>query len=240
MCAQKTVLITGGNGGIGYATAAALAASPAYHVIIGSRSLEKGKTALAKLSSKGSVSLVQLDVTDATSIAAAVATVEKDRGRLDTLINNAGVGPTSPSLSVELLRNTFETNVFGVAAVTDAFLPLLRKSLDPRLIHVTSPLGSSTLRASGAPLPPFHTYEISKAALNMLALIHRDLFKGEIKVITLDPGFNATNLGGDPEAMRRGGGGDPAKAGEFIKSVVEGKRDADSNKMINEGGSIPW
>lgn len=234
--------VQGGNGGIGYATAAALAASPIYHVIIGSRSLEKGQAAVRRLSAAttGSLSLVQLDVTDGESISAAVATVERDYGRLDALLNNAAIGPTNPSLSIELLRKTFETNVFGVAVVTDSFLHLLRKSTDPRLIHITSGLGSTALKSSGRNFPPFYAYSISKAALNMMTLSHIDQFKGEIKVMALSPGFVATNLGGDVEAMRQAGAGDPSDTGRFIMSVIEGKRDADSNKMVTEDGSYPW
>ncbi|KAH8820727.1 hypothetical protein F5884DRAFT_58804 [Xylogone sp. PMI_703] len=247
MSSKKIVLITGGNSGIGYATAASLIASPTYHVIIGSRSPEKGQTALKSLSAgaKGSISLAQLDVTDSASISAAVSTVEKEHGRLDVLINNAAIGPTTPSLAVDLLRETLESNVLGVAAMTEAFVPLLRKSSDPRIIHVSSGVGSVTLRAGslepGAQhFPPFYAYSISKAALNMMALCHMELYKDQIKVIALSPGYVATNLGGNPEAMKQSGAGDPADTGKFIHSVVEGKRDADWSKLIKEEGYYPW
>lgn len=179
-------------------------------------------------------------MTEADSVAAAVSTVDREFGRLDVLVNNAATGVTNPSLAVETLRYTFETNVFGVSRVTDAFVPLLRNTPDPRIVHVTSGLGSLTLKASGAPQPPFYAYMISKAALNMMALCHMEQFADEIKVVVLSPGFAATNLAGDPEAMRKQGAEDPAISGRFIKTVIEGKRDSDGKKMLQENGTYPW
>ncbi|KAJ9612625.1 hypothetical protein H2200_004222 [Cladophialophora chaetospira] len=238
---QKIVLITGGNGGIGYATAEALARDPSFHVIIGSRSLQKGQEALSKLSEqKGSVTLVQLDVTDPESVASAVTTVERDYGRLEVLVNNAAIGVAGPSMSAETLRYVFETNVFGVGRMTEAFLPLLRKSSNPRIVHVTSGLGSLTLKASGELSAPYNAYTVSKAALNMMALCHMEQFGDEIKVLVLTPGFVATNLGGDPEGWRKQGAEDPANSGKFIKTVIEGHRDSDRKNMLKEGGTFPW
>ncbi|RFU31700.1 hypothetical protein B7463_g4639, partial [Scytalidium lignicola] len=165
-------------------------------------------------------------------------------GNLDVPINNAGMGETAPSLSIDLLRKTFEINVFSVAAMTESFLLLLRKSSEPRIIHVSSGVGSLTLRAqsleNGTFFPNYYAYNISKAALNMLSFCHMESLKG-IKVIAFSPSFVATNLGGDIEAMKRQGSGNPAETGRSIRSVVEGKRDADSTKLIkDEGGYYPW
>lgn len=213
-----------------------------YHVIIGSRSLEKGEVALSKLSNqaKGSISLLQLDVTDTDSVASAVARVDRDYGRLDVLVNNAAIGVTHPSLTAETLRLVFETNVFGVARVTDSFVPLLRKSSAPRIVHVTSGLGSLMLKASGTPTPPYYAYMVSKAALNMMGLCHMEQFGDDIKVVVLSPGFAETNLGGDPEAFRKQGAEDPVISGRFIKTVIEGKRESDRKEMLKEEGTFPW
>ncbi|RFU27522.1 hypothetical protein B7463_g8807, partial [Scytalidium lignicola] len=217
LCLRKAVLRDrihrGGNSGIGYATAASLIASPTYHVIIGSRSLEKGQTALATLSTnvKGSISLIQLDVTDSASISAAVAKVEKEHERLDVLINNAAIGPTSPSLSVDLLRETFESNVFGVAGMTDLFVPLLRKSSDLRLIHVSSGVGSLRFRAGGLesrapPFPPFYAYSMSKGrSKRMIASRGREAFWKERQSTHLEsPDYDyavvGAGIGGGPVA----------------------------------------
>ena len=162
---------TGGNSGIGFCTAQALSTSLKYHVIIGSRTPSKGSQAVKDVlaySPNASISTIQLDVTDQASIKAAAAHLEKEFGRLDVLINNAGIIDHNPNL-LENLRTVFETNTFGPAVVTEAFLPLLEKSKDARLVYVSSGLGSIAMRANPSDRYyklPATMYRMSKSALN--------------------------------------------------------------------------
>jgi NAD(P)-dependent dehydrogenase (short-subunit alcohol dehydrogenase family) len=147
---------------------------------------------------------LQLDVTEARSIAAAVATVSERCDHLDVLVNNAGVsgGSLTPPSGTPLsaLREAFEVNFFGVAAVTNAFLPLLRNAGAARVINIGSPLGSQTLQAEtpeGEGWPNVLPYNASKAGLNALTVAYgRELRDAGIAVVTVDPGFTATDLNG--------------------------------------------
>jgi NAD(P)-dependent dehydrogenase (short-subunit alcohol dehydrogenase family) len=220
---------------------------PKYHVIIGSRSLEKGQTALVDIQGrnpKGSLSTVQLDVTDLNSISDAASAVAKDFGRLDALINNAGISGVTGTLS-EQLQEVFPTNTFGPALVTEAFLPLLQKSGDARLIYVTSVLGSIAIRkdpSSKFYAPSHLAYRMSKVALNMLMACHYlDYGKIGIKVFAVCPGYVATNLSGNsPEDMAKRGAGSPVVSGQTILSIVDGRRDEDVGKVVHKDGVHPW
>ncbi|KAH8804537.1 putative short chain dehydrogenase/reductase [Xylogone sp. PMI_703] len=257
MASNKTiVLITGANGGIGYETVIALAQeSPDFHVLLGSRSLEKGQKALDEINSshgsslKGSVSLLQIDITNQASILAAKEEVENKYGKLDVLVNNAGVIVTRDTDLLTKLRETFETNTFGPAVVTEVFEPLLKKSPSPRLIHVSSEQGSITLRLD----PTFKYYQLrgdhyrmSKAALNMLAACHRFGFaEWGCKVCAFNPGYMVTNLTGEAgRAMRsKTGARDPKVAAIALVDVITGKRDDDVEKsgiVDLDGGVLPW
>jgi len=252
MATNKLIaLITGANAGIGYETALAIAKNSKYHTIIGSRSLEKGKVAVEKAKSavpEASISTVQIDVTDDQSIENAVASVTKEFGRLDILINNAGIISHAPKL-IDNLRETFETNTFGAANVTDHFAPLLVKSQDARLIYVTSGLGSITYKMN--PNHPFSSvpapaYRMSKAALNMLMACNKAEYgpKG-VKTWTFCPGYVVTNLSGTGEAGLKqrvdNGAGSPVVSGKNLADIVFGKRDEDEGKFVHdESGIHPW
>lgn len=170
-------LITGANQGIGFATATVLAKVHKHHVIIGSRNAEAGAEAAALLRAEGvSVSCIQLDLTSDASIEVAVDTIKREHGRIDTLINNAGIliDGKNPGQSVrDLFTETFATNVIGTAALTEAFLPLLRKSSNPNLVFVSSRMGSlhqATVKDTMFYAVDYKAYDASKAAMNMLAL----------------------------------------------------------------------
>jgi NAD(P)-dependent dehydrogenase (short-subunit alcohol dehydrogenase family) len=198
-------LVTGGNKGIGREIAAQLAAL-GHTVVIGARTLERGETAAAELrSGGGDVSAVALDVTDAASVAAAAATIDAKFGRLDALINNAGIshkpgadfaGQMPGSADLDHIRYVFETNVFGVIAVTDAFLPLLRSSAAPRIVNVSSSAGSLAAISDFANTDPIALgYVPSKTALTALTLMYARGLVGEgILVNAVCPGFVATDL----------------------------------------------
>ena len=146
---QKIVLITGANKGIGFAAARELARA-GHTVLLGARDPGRGAAAAAALTGQGlDARFVRLDVTDPATIAAAAELIEAEHGRLDILINNAGISRDRPhppdELPVAALREIYETNVFGVVAVTNAMLPLLRKSPAARIGNVSSGLGTVAL-----------------------------------------------------------------------------------------------
>ncbi|KAF3763003.1 putative short chain dehydrogenase/reductase [Cryphonectria parasitica EP155] len=256
---KKIVLITGANSGIGLETVVCLSqASPDYHIILCARTVDKGNKALQEVkashgdSLKSPISVLQLDVTDAQSIEAAKEHIEKEFGRLDVLVNNAAIliiPSQQPMAKIELLRTTFETNVFGPWLLTDALEPLLQKSANPLVINVSSDQGSITRKLDptnpGAAIPGEH-YRASKSALNMLAACQRYSYKEwGCKVCAFNPGFCVTNLTGEKGRQTRiEHGARPARdAAEALVDVIAGKRDADleKNGMVDlDGGILPW
>ncbi len=194
----RVALITGANKGIGLEIARQLGAQ-GVHVVVGARDARKGEEAAAQLAREGiKATAVRLDVTSPDTIAPALAAIDKQLARLDILVNNAGVfldrGVKPSELSSAVLRETLETNVVGVLALTRAALPLLRMSDAPRIVNVSSQLGSlagvSKSGGMGAA-----AYQTSKAALNMLTVSLAHELKG-IKVNTCCPGWCKTDMGG--------------------------------------------
>ncbi|KAH8701040.1 putative short chain dehydrogenase/reductase [Talaromyces proteolyticus] len=256
MASDKTViLVTGATGGIGYETVAALsAASSDFHVLLGSRSVEKGEKALADLQStygqslKSSISVIQLDVCDQQSIQSAKAEIDTKFGKLDVLINNAGIIVYQQVDQLTMLRQTFETNVFAQQIVTETLEPLLQKSANPYVIYITSEMGSVTKRLD----PTFkfdkirgEPYRMSKSALNMLAACHRHNYADWCKVLAFNPGWCVSNLSGPQgrEMRKKGGARDPKEPALVLADVVLGKRDEDiaKNGMVDvDGGVLPW
>jgi NAD(P)-dependent dehydrogenase (short-subunit alcohol dehydrogenase family) len=187
-------LVTGSNQGIGLATVRGLAKA-GVTTWLAARRPDAAAAAVAQLAREGlTVRSVILDVTDARSIAAAVAQI----AGLDILINNAGIGDHSdgaPStIDVDVLRRTYEVNVFGLHAMTRASLPLLRKSAAGRIVNVSSSLGSQTWSAQGRGMA-LVAYRSSKAAVNSYTIeLARELASTNIKVNCVAPGFTSTNL----------------------------------------------
>ena len=197
---SKVALVTGGNRGIGEAIVRGLARA-GFVVFLGGRDAQNGKEAAARLAPEGDVLFVQLDVTDAKSVASARQTVEGTTGRLDVLINNAGVasGAGAPlavpaAESAANLRAVYETNVFAVVTVTNTFLPLLLKSEAGRIVNVTSKRGS--IGEAGAWVgQPNMAYSSSKTALNAITVHYaRSLAETNIKVNGAAPGHVATQF----------------------------------------------
>ncbi|MFG3302295.1 SDR family oxidoreductase [Micromonospora chersina] len=196
-------LITGANKGIGLATARQLGAR-GMTVLVGARDAARGREAADKLRAEGvDARSVPLEVTDAASIAAAAELVEREHGHLDVLVNNAGIiradGAGLPSqTTLDTLREVYETNVFGVVAVTNALLPLLRRAPAARIVNVSSEVGSIAVMTDpeGAlfaltSIP----YPSSKTALNMVtAMYAKELRDTPIKVNAANPGYCATDL----------------------------------------------
>jgi NAD(P)-dependent dehydrogenase (short-subunit alcohol dehydrogenase family) len=221
---KPVALVTGANQGIGLQVATELAAKN-FTVLVGSRNFARGAAAAKTI--EGDARAVQLDVTDRTSIAAAADRVRKELGRLDVLVNNAAISNTRkeqlgmslaeyaklsrPSnVSLDEMRAVWETNVFGVLAVYQAMLPLLREAPAARIVNVSSGVGSLTTNAD----PAFSyraffgpVYPASKAALNAITLAMMiELESTAIKVNLVSPGFTKTNLNGyeGPESVEDG------------------------------------
>lgn len=205
---EKIALITGANKGIGLETARQLG-KQGIIVLIGSRDADRGNAAAAQLKGEGiKAHSLPLDVTVPSTITAAAGRIEKEFGRLDILVNNAGLlnyaGEATPAtVSQETLRTTFDLNFFGLVAVTQAMLPLIRKSPAGRIVNLTSILASIAEHADpNSPIFPakFLAYDASKASVNMFTnhLAH-ELRDTPVKVNAAHPGWVKTDMGG-PEA----------------------------------------
>ncbi|MFD8755924.1 SDR family oxidoreductase [Kitasatospora sp. NPDC059577] len=241
---NRIVLITGANKGIGLATARELARA-GHTVLIGARDPERGSAAAAGLTAEGlDARFVHLDVTDPATIAAAAGLITAEYGRLDTLVNNAGIAldwqRTPEELPVEAVRDTYETNVFGAVAVINAMLPLLRKSAAGLIGNVSSGLGSfSFLADPDNPVWEHATllaYNSSKAALNAVTLVYaRALRESGIKVSSLEPGYCATDLN------RHSGHATSEEGGRRIaRQLGEAGAGATGRFLTAEGGTYPW
>jgi NAD(P)-dependent dehydrogenase (short-subunit alcohol dehydrogenase family) len=204
---KKVALVTGGNKGIGFETVRQLAAK-GFAVLLGARDKEKGEAAAATLRKEGlDVRAVKIDVAKPAHYKELAALIEKDYGKLDVLINNAGVmlenlggEKRASTIPIETLRKTFDTNVFGTIALTQALLPLIRKGAAGRIVNLSSILGSLTLHATeGSPIYEAKQlgYDMSKTALNAFTIhLAHELANTPIKVNSAHPGWVKTEMGG--------------------------------------------
>lgn len=200
---MKKVLITGANRSIGLETARQLL-QKGYYVYLGSRNIENGREAAEKLQAEGlkEVEAIQIDVSDSESVKAARAEIGKKTEVLDALINNAGIlggmSQTAIGTDLAIFKQVFDTNVFGVVLVTQAFMDLLQNAPQPRIVNVTSGLASLTLHND--PTWKYYTvkaavYNSSKAALNMYTItLAYELRDTPFKVNAVDPGYTATDF----------------------------------------------
>ncbi len=201
----KIALVTGATRGIGLETVRQLAAS-GVHTLLAGRDRAKAVDAALKLQAEGlPVEAIELDVTDTASLSAAADAVAEKHGRLDILINNAGIlvdifGLKVSEQTLDTWRKTFDTNVFGLIATTQAFLLLLHKSDAGRIVNVSSLLGSLAMHSDPAsPIYDFKVpaYNVSKSAVNAWTVqLAYELRDSKIKVNTIHPGYVKTDLNG--------------------------------------------
>jgi NAD(P)-dependent dehydrogenase (short-subunit alcohol dehydrogenase family) len=236
----STALVTGATSGIGLHIADQLARR-GWTVLVGARDEARGAEVAARFGGRP----LLLDVTDAGTIATAAATVRE----LDVLVNNAGIsldiGSPVTDTAVEVFRRTYETNVFGVVAVTNAFLPALRRSGRPRIVNVSS--GTGSLTWSTGPNPQFDyqvagtgsgaAYRSSKTALDALTVFYAQALADDgFKVNALAPGLRATNL--NPRAAT---GGDPAEAAAGAIRLALLPDDGPTGQLFSwDGTVVPW
>jgi NAD(P)-dependent dehydrogenase (short-subunit alcohol dehydrogenase family) len=238
---NATVLVTGANKGLGYETARRLA-EQGMTVLIGARDHQRGTDAVARLRERGAdAHLVALDLTDERSIAAAARDVTERFGRLDVLVNNAGIGggqlPSRQDLRA--MRDLFETNVYGTIAVTQAFLPLLERSAAGRIVNVSTTLASLRLASD-----PTHRitqwnelfgYVASKAAINSFTVrLAHELRDRRIKVNSACPGYVATdfNQGRGLRTVEQGA--------EIIVRLATLPEDGPTAGFFDESGTVEW
>lgn len=197
MDSKRIILVTGANRGIGFEICRQLAEMD-QHVILTARNEEKGKAASAKLN--GEVDFLRLDMTAPETFAEARRIIEEKYGKLDVLINNAGISKGSKGFdqaAMEDIRFVMETNLFGPVALIKTLLPLLLKSDDSRIINISSGMGAINDAGSG-----YAAYRLSKASLNAFsAFLAKDLSGTHIKVNAVCPGWVRTDMGG-PLALR--------------------------------------
>jgi len=198
---SKVILVTGANAGIGFELVRLLAEKN-HIVYIGARNENSGKEAEAKLHADGlnTVKYVRIDVTDLATIQAAKETIDQEEGKLDVLVNNAGIGKleenqNATSLSLSTVRDAMETNFFGLIQTTIAFLPLLRKSTNAVILNVTIDMASNTIQSRPDAILHVVAYNTSKAAANSYTIsLAQELKKEGIKVNAVTPGFTTTKL----------------------------------------------
>ena len=242
MTVEKIALITGANKGIGFETARQLG-EQGVTVLVGARDEVRGKDAADSLAARGiKAAPVRIDVTDATSVAEAAAEIERRHGRLDVLVNNAGVaggfhGAPSEATAGDM-REVYETNVFGVVTVTNAMLPLLRRAGAGRIVNMSSHLGSLVLNSD--PDSPFArlnmiAYQSSKTALNAITVAYAKELRGTaIKINVAHPGVVATDINGHR------GQRTPEEGAVIVVRLALLDDAGPSGASLSDDGVVPW
>jgi len=239
---EKTIaLVTGANKGIGYEIAAGLGAL-GWSVGVGARDEQRREAAVEKLRAAGADAFgVPLDVTDDASVAAAAELIEDRIGRLDVLVNNAAITggmPQTPSaVDPATVRAAVETNVIGVIRVTNAVLPLLRRSASPRIVNMSSSVGSLTLQTTpGTETGPISAaYSASKTFLNAVTVQYvKELRDTNILINTACPGFTATDLNGF-RGVRT-----PEQGAAIAIRLATLPDDGPTGGFFDDAGVVPW
>jgi NAD(P)-dependent dehydrogenase (short-subunit alcohol dehydrogenase family) len=227
-------LITGANKGLGHETARQLIMA-GHTVYLGARDAARGQAAARELGAR----FVRLDVTDQASADAAAATIGEAEGRLDVLVNNAGVSGRyvpAPQVDAAEVERVFATNVLGVVRVTRAFLPLLEASRSPVIVNVGSALGSGAIVTDPARMEsglPALAYASSKAAVIMLTIQYAKALKS-MRVNVVEPGFTATDLNGNR------GHQSVTEGAEIIVKMATIGADGPTGTFRDRDGTVPW
>ena len=246
---MKKALITGANKGIGFEVARQLL-QKGYFIYIGSRDLENGYKAADQLKLEGftTIEVIQLDVTDQESVNKARKQIENNSTVLDVLINNAGISGNVPQTALETQPNTytsvFDTNLYGVIRVTQAFIELLKKSDEPRIVNVSTSVGSLTMQSDknwmAYESAKYPVYAASKAAMNMYTvMLAYELRDSSFKVNAVCPGYTKTDF-----TYHLGTGTVEEAAQRIVKYAIIGN-DGPSGKFFSEetnpgSGEIAW
>lgn len=234
----KTALVTGANKGIGLAIARGLG-QVGFRVAVGARDDGRREAAVERLRSEGVDAFgVALDVTSDEGVAAAAEAVEEEAGRLDVLVNNAGIagrsdggGQDPTTLDLDVVRTVLETNVFGVVRVTNAMLPLLRRSDAPRIVNMSSNMGSLTLRTG----PVLAAYAPSKTMLNAVTVQYARRFADTgIIVNAACPGYVATDFTGF------NGSRTPEQGAAIAIRLATLPDNGPRGGFFDEAGAVPW
>jgi NAD(P)-dependent dehydrogenase (short-subunit alcohol dehydrogenase family) len=244
MNVKKVALITGANKGIGFETARQLGQKN-ITVLLGARDAAKGQAAAEKLRKEGiDAHAIEIDVSKPESVRQAAAQVERDFGRLDILVNNAAVmnddtekKPSEQSLAI--WRESFDTNVLGLIATTQAFLPLLRRSDAGRIVNLSSILGSIGFHATpGSPVyesKDTPAYNVSKSAVNAYTVqLAHELKDTKIKVNAAHPGWVKTEMGGEGATMELADG---ARTSVALATLGP---DGPNGAYLHMGKPLPW
>ncbi|WP_438490213.1 SDR family NAD(P)-dependent oxidoreductase [Streptomyces sp. S186] len=237
MTIADIAMVTGANQGIGREVARQLAAAGMV-VYLGARDPERGRTAARELSTAGNVRFLPLDVADQAQVDAAARTIEAECGRLDVLVNNAGIGGTRPAVE-ETVADDFtevmDVNLLGAVRTTHALLPLLHKAQHPRVVNVTSGRGSFTINDDPQRMESrLHglVYPVSKAALNMLTYQYARALP-DFRINAVDPGFTATALNNHT------GTSTPAQSAARIVRLALAI-DGPSGRLFDCTGEVGW
>ncbi|QKW32997.1 SDR family NAD(P)-dependent oxidoreductase [Actinomadura sp. NAK00032] len=228
---MTVTLITGANKGIGFETARQLV-ELGHTVYVGARDAERGEKAAAAIGAR----FVQLDVTDDASVSSALATIGAAEGRLDVLVNNAGILAAGDLDGPSALR-AFDTNAVGIVRVTEAALPLLRTSSNPTVVTVSSSAGSFWA-VTNPDRPEFHVsvalYSASKAAATMLTVQYAKSHP-DIKFNALEPGTTATDM-----TAAFGIGRPPEESAKAVVRLATLDADGPTGTFRDENGILPW
>ncbi len=232
---MEVSLVTGGNSGIGYEVVRQFAKAGMI-VYLGSRDPEKGIAAAAELSSAGDVRPIHLDLADEATLRSAVDRIEREQGRLDLLVNNAGIA--LPGDTPETIGIVFQTNLYGPVRLAQLCVPLLRKSAAGRVVNVSSAAGQFSFLASDRlkmdPEKLYYAYPVSKTALNAATVLLANALEREgIRVNACCPGMTATKVS-------RMQGKSPAEGAAIVVSVAKMSIDGPTGGFFDKTGSIGW
>jgi NAD(P)-dependent dehydrogenase (short-subunit alcohol dehydrogenase family) len=237
---MTTTLITGANKGLGFETARRLVAA-GHTVYLGSRDAGRGRRAAERLGARA----IRLDVTDDASVRAAAEAIETDGG-LDVLVNNAGIQDEmsddgkvvvgAADLTADVMRRTFETNVFGMVRVLHAFLPLLERSAAPVVVNLSSGLGSlARIATRGTPAYayPGVAYSASKTVVNVITVQYAKAFPA-MRINAVEPGFTKTDLNANTGVQTA------EEGAEIIVRMAQVGPDGPTGGYLDAEGTLPW